>query len=163
MTHLSQQQPTHPQSVHQQSAPGHPLPHHVASVPPARTPRAPARDASPLAGRPPGHGPARVLPTARVLRTAAYRAVHRVDLRAAAHRARTAVLEAARLLVAAQSTRRWTGRRTMPRRDAGMATAEYAVVTVAAVGFAGLLVVLLRSSEVHDLLAGIIRKALSAG
>lgn len=46
-------------------------------------------------------------------------------------------------------------------RDAGMATAEYAIATIAAVGFAGLLVVVLRSGEVHELLLGIIRRALS--
>jgi hypothetical protein len=45
--------------------------------------------------------------------------------------------------------------------DAGMATAEYAIVTVAACGFAGLLVALLRSDEVRGLLLGIIRRALA--
>jgi Protein of unknown function (DUF4244) len=45
--------------------------------------------------------------------------------------------------------------------DAGMATAEYAVVTVAACGFAGLLVAILRSGEVRGLLLGIIRSALA--
>jgi hypothetical protein len=43
-----------------------------------------------------------------------------------------------------------------------MATAEYAIVTLAAVGFAGLLLVILKSGEVRDLLVGIIRTALSA-
>lgn len=46
-------------------------------------------------------------------------------------------------------------------RDAGMATAEYAIATLAAVGFAGLLIVVLRSDEVRGLLTGIIRQALS--
>ena len=46
-------------------------------------------------------------------------------------------------------------------RDAGMATAEYAIATLAAVGFAGLLVVILKSSEVKSLLTGIIKQALS--
>jgi len=45
--------------------------------------------------------------------------------------------------------------------ERGMATAEYAIVTVAAVGFAGLLIVVLRSGEVQGLLLGIIRGALS--
>ncbi|WP_258725964.1 DUF4244 domain-containing protein [Cellulomonas sp. NS3] len=45
--------------------------------------------------------------------------------------------------------------------DAGMATAEYAIATVAAVGFAGLLMVVLRSGEVQALLLGLIRGALS--
>jgi hypothetical protein len=44
--------------------------------------------------------------------------------------------------------------------DQGMATAEYALVTVAAAGFAGLLIVLLKSSEVRGLLMGIIQGAL---
>lgn len=48
-------------------------------------------------------------------------------------------------------------------RDRGMATAEYAIATLAACGFAGLLVALLRSSEVRGLLSGIIRRALSVG
>ena len=48
-------------------------------------------------------------------------------------------------------------------RDLGMATAEYAIATLAACGFAGLLLVLLRSSEVRGLLSGIIRRALSVG
>jgi Protein of unknown function (DUF4244) len=45
--------------------------------------------------------------------------------------------------------------------EAGMATAEYAIATVAAAGFAGLLVVILRSGEVRELLLGIVRSALS--
>lgn len=47
------------------------------------------------------------------------------------------------------------------RDDEGAATAEYAIATMAAVGFAGLLVVILRSNEVRGLLLGIIRSALS--
>jgi len=45
--------------------------------------------------------------------------------------------------------------------EAGMATAEYAIATLAAVGFAGLLVVILKGNEVKGLLLGIIRQALS--
>lgn len=45
--------------------------------------------------------------------------------------------------------------------DAGMATAEYAIATVAAAGFAGLLIAILRSDEVRGLLLGIVRGALS--
>lgn len=44
-----------------------------------------------------------------------------------------------------------------------MTTAEYAIGTVAACGFAGLLVVILRSSLVKGMLVGIIRHALSLG
>ena len=47
------------------------------------------------------------------------------------------------------------------KNDDGSATAEYAIATMAAVGFAGLLVVILRSNEVRGLLLGIIRSALS--
>ncbi|GAA4842453.1 hypothetical protein GCM10023221_20540 [Luteimicrobium xylanilyticum] len=48
-------------------------------------------------------------------------------------------------------------------REAGMATAEYAIATLAAVGFAGLLLVILKSAEVRGLLLGIIKSALSVG
>ncbi len=45
--------------------------------------------------------------------------------------------------------------------ELGMATAEYAIATLAAVGFAGLLVVILRSEEVRGFLLNLIRSALS--
>ena len=45
--------------------------------------------------------------------------------------------------------------------DAGMTTAEYAVGTLAAVGFAGLLFKVVTSSKVQAALTGIIEKALS--
>lgn len=45
--------------------------------------------------------------------------------------------------------------------ETGMATAEYAIATLAAVGFAGVLVFLLRSDEVRGFLLNIIRSALS--
>lgn len=47
--------------------------------------------------------------------------------------------------------------------DAGSATAEYAIATMAAVGFAGLLVVIMRSDEVRAILTGLVRDALSYG
>lgn len=47
--------------------------------------------------------------------------------------------------------------------QAGMATAEYAIATLAAAAFAGLLLVILRSGEVREMLLGIIRQALSVG
>ncbi|HEU0257270.1 MAG TPA: DUF4244 domain-containing protein [Microbacteriaceae bacterium] len=47
--------------------------------------------------------------------------------------------------------------------DAGAATAEYAVATMAAVGFAGLLVVILRGDEVRGILTDLIRRALTVG
>ena len=45
--------------------------------------------------------------------------------------------------------------------DEGAVTAEYAIATIAAVGFAALLVVVLRSDEVRGLLASLIRHALA--
>lgn len=47
--------------------------------------------------------------------------------------------------------------------DRGAATAEFAVVTMAAVGFAGLLVVILRSDEVRGILTNLVRDALTVG
>ncbi|MEA9986944.1 DUF4244 domain-containing protein [Subtercola vilae] len=47
--------------------------------------------------------------------------------------------------------------------DLGSATAEYAIATMAAVGFAGVLVVILRGDEVHAMLADIVRHALTVG
>jgi len=51
--------------------------------------------------------------------------------------------------------------RRLARTD-GMSTAEYAVGTVAAVGFGGILVKLLTSPEVQQLLFSIIQRALTA-
>jgi hypothetical protein len=59
--------------------------------------------------------------------------------------------------------------RTLPLRRArrtilvetGSATAEYAIATLAAVGFAGLLVVILRSDAVRGMLTNLIQHALS--
>lgn len=45
--------------------------------------------------------------------------------------------------------------------EEGAATAEYAVATMAAVGFAGLLVVILRGDEVRGILTDLIRRALT--
>jgi hypothetical protein len=45
--------------------------------------------------------------------------------------------------------------------ESGASTAEYAITTMAAVGFAGLLVVIMRSPEVRDLLFGIVKSALT--
>lgn len=47
--------------------------------------------------------------------------------------------------------------------EAGSATAEYAIATMAAVGFAGLLVVIMRSDEVRGLLTELVRNALTYG
>ncbi len=45
--------------------------------------------------------------------------------------------------------------------DAGMSTAEYAVGTVAAAGFGGLLLKLLQSPDVQDLLWSVVQRAFS--
>jgi hypothetical protein len=45
--------------------------------------------------------------------------------------------------------------------DAGMTTAEYAVGTVAACGFGGVLIKVLTSDKVVDLIGSVITKALS--
>lgn len=45
--------------------------------------------------------------------------------------------------------------------EAGLATAEYAIATIAAVGFAGLLIVVLQSDSVRGMLESIISSALS--
>jgi len=51
--------------------------------------------------------------------------------------------------------------RSRPRDDAGMNTAEYAVGTLAAVAFAGLLLKVLTSDTVQKALAAIVQRALS--
>lgn len=51
--------------------------------------------------------------------------------------------------------------RPLLHSEQGSATAEYAIATMAAVGFAGLLVVIMRSPEVRDLLLGLVRSALT--
>lgn len=63
-----------------------------------------------------------------------------------------------------------TGGRRILRRavtafagERGAATAEYAVATMAAVGFAGLLVVILRGDEVRGILTDLVRNALTVG
>jgi hypothetical protein len=45
--------------------------------------------------------------------------------------------------------------------DRGASTAEYAVTTMAAVGFAGALLMLLRGDEVRSVLADLVRRALT--
>ncbi|WP_163166852.1 DUF4244 domain-containing protein [Arthrobacter sp. Alg241-R88] len=54
-----------------------------------------------------------------------------------------------------------SGVRRLMGSEAGMATAEYAITTLAAVGFAGLLVFILRSEEVRGFLLNLIRTALA--
>lgn len=47
--------------------------------------------------------------------------------------------------------------------EEGAATAEYAIATMAAVGFAGLLVAILRGDEVKAILTDMVRRALTFG
>lgn len=54
-------------------------------------------------------------------------------------------------------------RRRLRPDDRGATTAEFAIVTMAAVGFAGLLVVILRSDQVRAILEDLVQRALSAG
>lgn len=53
------------------------------------------------------------------------------------------------------------GREVKTAGEAGMATAEYALVTLAAAAFAGLLLAILRGGQVRDLLMSIVTNALS--
>lgn len=47
--------------------------------------------------------------------------------------------------------------------EVGASTAEYAIVTMAAVAFAGLLVAILRSDEVRGILFDLVQRALTFG
>ncbi|GAA4775252.1 DUF4244 domain-containing protein [Citricoccus nitrophenolicus] len=49
------------------------------------------------------------------------------------------------------------------RDETGAQTAEYGIVTLAAVGFAGVLAVILAGADVQGLLLGIVQDALSFG
>jgi hypothetical protein len=64
---------------------------------------------------------------------------------------------------ARQKTRRRLTRGHEALREAGMTTAEYAIGTLAACGFAALLVTILRGGVVQGLLLGIIKRALALG
>lgn len=54
-----------------------------------------------------------------------------------------------------------TRARALLNDDEGAATAEYAVATMAAVAFAGLLVVIMRSDAVRGMLTDLIQRALT--
>ena len=63
--------------------------------------------------------------------------------------------------------RMWRRMRELPfggrlRDETGAATAEYAIVIMAAVGFAGLLVVILRSGEVQAILTDLVQRPLTS-
>jgi hypothetical protein len=57
-------------------------------------------------------------------------------------------------------SRLWATLRARWRGDAGMNTAEYAVGTLAAVGFAAALLKVLSSDQVRDALAAVVQRAL---
>jgi hypothetical protein len=83
---------------------------------------------------------------------------------------RLARLRPTRIAVLGTALQRWMailGRRRLRAatalREAGMTTAEYAIGTLAACGFAALLVTILRGSVVQGLLLGIIKRALGMG
>ena len=73
----------------------------------------------------------------------------------------TTAPEAGRTAVVSRSAVRAIARRVAGER--GAATAEYAVATMAAVGFAGLLVIILRGDEVRGILTDLVRNALTVG
>jgi hypothetical protein len=64
--------------------------------------------------------------------------------------------------VGGQNRRARRSWRQLGGSEAGMATAEYAIATLAAVAFAGLLVLILRSGEVRGMLTGLVELALTA-
>jgi hypothetical protein len=66
-------------------------------------------------------------------------------------------------LRAALTRVRRLSRRVRVVGEAGMTTAEYAIGTLAACGFAALLVTILRGGVVQGLLLGIIKRALALG
>jgi hypothetical protein len=61
----------------------------------------------------------------------------------------------------ARTSRRPRWLRRLFGSETGMATAEYAIATLAAVGFAGILVFIMRSDEVRGFLLNLIRTALA--
>ena len=60
-----------------------------------------------------------------------------------------------------RTSRRFRRLRRLFGSETGMATAEYAIATLAAVGFAGILVFIMRSDEVRGFLLNLIRTALA--
>lgn len=79
----------------------------------------------------------------------------RTQMPVASGRYRTSVNRRSRLL--RPRRRHWVNRLVS---DRGAITAEYAITTMAAVAFAGLLVLIMRSPEVRNMLLGLIRAAL---
>ncbi|MCM6764557.1 DUF4244 domain-containing protein [Rathayibacter sp. ZW T2_19] len=61
------------------------------------------------------------------------------------------------------TTAGWSGWGARLADEEGSATAEYAIATMAAVGFAGLLVVILKGDEVRGILTDLVTRALTSG
>jgi hypothetical protein len=57
----------------------------------------------------------------------------------------------------------WARLRGIRSFDDGAATAEYAITIMAAVGFAGLLVVIMKSDQVRRMLTDLVQNALNYG
>jgi signal transduction histidine kinase len=57
----------------------------------------------------------------------------------------------------------WARVRAIRSLDDGAATAEYAITIMAAVGFAGLLVVIMKSDQVRTILSNLVQNALHYG
>ena len=81
--------------------------------------------------------------------------------RAGANSGRTLPANVVELYPGARLPRNHGGTIRLMGSEAGMATAEYAIATLAAVGLAGLLVFILRSDEVRGFLLTLIRTALA--
>lgn len=77
--------------------------------------------------------------------------------RAAASRRRGSATGSTRQEVAAFRRLWWR----LTHEERGATTAEYAMTTMAAVGFAGVLVALLRGEEVRSILSDLVRRALT--
>lgn len=57
----------------------------------------------------------------------------------------------------------WARVRSVHSLEDGAATAEYAITIMAAVGFAGLLVVIMKSEQVRSMLTDLVQNALHYG
>ncbi|MBC9942955.1 DUF4244 domain-containing protein [Leucobacter sp. cx-328] len=53
--------------------------------------------------------------------------------------------------------------RRLFREERGAVTAEYALIIMAAVGFAGLLILIMQSGEVQAILMNLVQRALNSG
>lgn len=70
-----------------------------------------------------------------------------------------------RLIAAEQAVEKWHAKliKLTHKSDEGAVTAEYAVVLIAATGFAALLVAILKSDDIRKTLTDVVKKALKIG